>query len=1124
MEKNAHLLPLLSSWQNQLAHWVRLSSWQNQLAHWPQSVLLVIFLCVLPLSLRAQRDWEDQSILHRHREPARAAFFGYGSVPGDRQLSLDGRWRFHWSPTPDGVPEGFSEAAFDDSQWELFPVPGDWEMPSNGGHGTPIYCSSGYTFKIDPPRVMGEPRKDYTAFTERNPTGVYRRTFTIPNEWQGMEVYLRLGAVSSAYYVWVNGQLVGYSQGAMEPAEFRITDFLTAPTNLPPKGEAMEPKAPAAASIPLGGRLVGAAHQLTLQVFKYCDGSYLEDQDMWRIAGIHRSVTLFATPRIRIRDVGVRTLLDSCHRDAQLIIHPELEVQPGQRGDGYRVEARLYDADGHEVRMEGTTEADAATMLNLDHRAAIMNDRTPQRGYPKWGWMTATVKNPRKWTAENPHLYTLRLALIDSLGTIVEQVRQRVGFRSLRIDDQGRFLVNGLPVRLRGVNRHEMDPLLGHVMTEERMRQDILLMKQANINAVRTCHYPNTERWYELCDSLGLYVMDEADIEEHGLRGQLASDPTWAAAWMDRTQRLVIRDRNHPCVVFWSLGNEAGWGPNFAMTAAWVHEYDPTRFVHYEGAQGNSDLPPFTDPASVDVISRFYPRTQDEYLNPGVADSNMERPENARWERLLSIARQAPTNLPPRGRLAATEFSDSEASPSGGGWWGLRPVLTSEYAHAMGNALGNLQEYWDEIYSHPRMLGGFIWEWADEGIFVTRPDGKRMTAYGGDFGDKPNLKAFCVKGIVSSDRQPTPKYWEVKQVYAPLRFSLASATTSTTPQVITHLLDSTCTLTDYDIHHKVHDGLLDVWATLRHDKSWAKAGHEVCREQFGLTLASGVRNSPNGSDSQSERLGLPVRTVRTDTVPRYDVRLYRAPTDNDRGFGNWIAKDWQRQGLDRLRDSLVSVRHTPVDGGLSVDSTVTYLTIGGSVTVNYKTTPLPDGRLDLCVTFTPQGSLPPLPCLGITLTLPRSLRHLRYFGRGPWDNYPDRHASTYINLWESTVGEQYVHYPRPQDSGNHDDTRWVELTDDDGHGIRVEAADSTFAFSALPYSTEHIGQTAHDCDLVEDSDHVFLHLNCAVLGLGNSSCGPGVLRKYAIPQTAHTLHVILSFVGIGKQQFLTTEK
>ena len=700
-------------------------------------------------------------------------------------------------------------------------------------------------------------------------------------------------------------------------------------------------------------------------------------------------------------------------------------------------------------------------MLNLDHRAAIMNDRTPQRGYAKWGWLTAKVEKPRKWTAESPYLYTLHLALVDSTGHAIEQLTQRVGFRQLEIRN-GQLMVNGVPVRLRGVNRHEMDPLTGHVMSEERMLQDILLMKRANINAVRTCHYPNTERWYDLCDSLGLYVMNEADIEEHGLRGQLAGDPSWAAAWLDRTQRLVVRDRNHPCVVFWSLGNEAGWGPNFAMTAAWVHEYDPTRFVHYEGAQGGGEGIQRLDPAGVDVISRFYPRTQDDYLNPGVADTNMERPENARWERLLSIAR---------------DTSDT------------RPVLTSEYAHAMGNALGNFQDYWDEIYSHPRMLGGFIWEWADEGIFVDRPDGKRMVAYGGDFGDVPNLKAFCVKGIVSSDRQPTPKYWEVKQVYSPLRFKLEDG------KAVPYLTDSTCSLDAYDIHQETHDGLIDVYATLRHSAPWADAGYEVCRYQFysGVPVAPKVSSVPTAPDSP---------------LPPISPHLFRAPTDNDRGFGNWIAKDWKRQQLDQLRDSVVS--GSPADAHY----VVAHCTANGHVLTTYDIGRLNDGAIDLTVSFEPRGDLPPLPCLGITLKLPRQLRHLSYFGRGPRDNYPDRHASTTINTWHSTVDEQYVHYPRPQDSGNHDDTYWLELTDDEGNGWCVSAMDNRpISFSALPYSVGHLCETAHDCDLVTDPDYVYLNLDCAVMGLGNSSCGPGVLKKYAIAPGTHTLHVRLTPIG-----------
>ena len=879
-----------------------------------------------------RRDWEDTGVQQRNREPARAAFFPFLQKPGDRQLSLDGMWRFHWAPTPDKLPDNFFQTDFDDSQWAFFPVPADWEM---NGYGTPIYSSSGYTFKIDPPRVIGEPKQDYTTYVERNPTSIYRRTFTIPDDWKDHEVYIRFGAVSSAFYLWVNGNLAGYSQGSMEPAEFRITPYL-----------------------------ISRSNQLSLQVFKYCDGSYLEDQDMWRLAGIHRSVTLFATPKIRIRDIGIRTILDKNYQDAQLIIHPELEAQPGQRGDGFRMEARLYDDTGNMV-LDSVLNVDVATMLNLDHKAAIINDRTPQRGYPKWGWLQATVQNPHKWTAETPYLYTLRIALTDSVGQIIEQIEQKVGFRSLEIKD-GRLLVNGTPIRLRGVNRHEMDPHLGHVMTEERMLQDITLMKQAHINAVRTAHYPNTERWYELCDSLGLYVMDEADIEEHGLRGQLASDPAWASAWIDRTQRLVIRDRNHPSVIFWSLGNESGWGSNFAMTAAWIHEYDPTRFVHYEGAQGSPD------PLSVDVISRFYPRLQDDYLNPGIPEgSDQERAENARWERLLSIAR---------------DTTDT------------RPILASEYAHAVGNALGNFKEYWDEINSHPRMLGGFIWDWADQGIIK---DGKVL--YGGDFGDKPNLKAFCLNGIVMSDRTLTPKYYEVQAVYGGERL-------------------------------------------------------EVRGERA---------EKPRLSNKTSLTSHLSLLTS------KIQPQVFRAPTDNDKSFGNWLAKDWQRCGLDTLTIPMT----TEQDGN------------------------------EFTFTFTIPDGLPELPRLGIVIELPREYEQLTWYGRGPWDNYPDRKTSCPVGLWRSTVSEQYVHYPRPQDSGNHEDCTMIELKTKRGKTLRIETIDEPFSFSALPYSAQYIASKTHDYEL-EDQGKTYLSIDCAVMGLGNSSCGPGVLRKYSIDKTKqHQLRI-----------------
>ena len=1025
--------------------------------------VIIASAVVLCLNANAQQhDWENQYVLQKNRMPARAAFIPYLSQNGDMQMSLNGEWKFNWTKTPDEQPQDFFNTSFDDSGWKTFPVPGDWEM---NGFGTPIYSSSGYTFKIDPPFVMKEPKKNYTAYVERNPTGCYRRTFSVPTEWKGKEVFVRFGAVSSAFYLYVNGLEVGYSQGSMEPAEFRITPYLKDGQN-----------------------------QIALKVMKYSDGSYLEDQDMWRIAGIHRGIELYATPKIRIADFGVRTLLDKDYKDAELVIDPKLAVFDSERGTGYRITAMLYDATGKAVTDTALWQS-AAPMLNLDKKGKILNQRNPQRGYAPYGWLKTTIKNPYKWDAEHPYLYTLKLALVDSTGNAVERAETKIGFRSVEIKD-GMMLVNGKQVRLRGVNRHEMDPETGHVMTEKRMIEDIKLLKQCNINAVRTCHYPNTERWYELCDEYGIYLMDETDLEEHGLRGTLASDPTWAAAFIDRTQRMVMRDRNHASVVFWSLGNESGWGPNFAMTSAWIHEYDPTRPVHYEGAQG----PDNKDPESVDVISRFYPRVQGEYLNPGVKDNNMERPENARWERLLSIARKTNDN---------------------------RPVLTSEYAHAMGNALGNFKDYWDEIYSHKRMLGGFIWEWADEGIFKRRSDGKLMVAYGGDFGDVPNLKAFCVKGIVSSDRKPTPKYFEVKQVYAPMALKLNGYkldvvlrdnmvdmqnyrllyTITENGKVIKkgEIKDLTVPSVKYNADADVR---LNISVQLKSDTKWAKAGFEVRHEQFAINdkLSSAFKPAALKTGRQAD-----VKAAE-EWFNAVKPHFYRAPMDNDKGFGNWIAKDWKNNRLDN--PEVVTVK--PLSSKRNADGTVTVAVtqecryVNGKITADYLYTMDAYGSVDFKAVYTPEGQLPPLPCVGNTFVLDKDMTQLSWYGRGLQDSYVDRLEATSIGRWTSSVPQEYVHYPRPQSSGNHEQTVTLSLTTAKGKGYTVTTADGKpFSFSALPYSEAQLSTVAHDCDL-QAEDNVYLNIDARMMGLGNSSCGPGVLTKYSVPQEPHTLHLMFT--------------
>lgn len=1074
-------------------------------------IYTLLFGLLLPIQPSAQtvHDWENHHVLQINREPARAAFTPFHAQKGDCSICLNGTWKFRWTPVPDERIVEFYQTDFNDKDWVGFPVPANWEV---NGYGTPIYVSAGYPFKIDPPRVMGEPKVDYTTYKERNPVGQYRRSFQLPAGWEARgQTFLRFEGVMSAFYVWINGERVGYSQGSMEPSEFNITNYLHAGEN-----------------------------QIALEVYRYSDGSYLEDQDFWRFGGIHRSIHLLHTPDIRIRDYAVRTLpVSTDYQDFILQIDPQFSVYRGMTGKGTTLQGVLKDASGREI---ATLKGDVEDILDLEHKAGRMNEWYPQRGPRKLGRMSATIKSPKRWTAETPYLYKLHLALLTAEGEVIEQVEQSVGFRSVEIRN-GQLLVNGAPVRFRGVNHHEHDPRTARVMSEERMLQDILLMKQANINAVRTSHYPNVSRWYELCDSLGLYVMDEADIEEHGLRGTLASTPDWHAAFLDRAVRMAERDKNHPSIVMWSMGNESGYGPNFAAISAWLHDFDPTRPVHYEGAQGAGGEP---DPKTVDVISRFYTRVKQEYLNPGIAEGeDKERAENARWERLLEIAERTNDN---------------------------RPVMTSEYAHSMGNALGNFKEYWDEIYSNPRMLGGFIWDWVDQGIYKTLPDGRIMVAYGGDFGDKPNLKAFCFNGLLMSDRETTPKYWEVKKVYSPVELRVESGELRVTNRNHhTDLSQYRCLWTlSIDGKQKdqgeitlpevapgesetiplpvsiagkkasakaTSDLRLTISFILKRDALWAKAGHEVAWEQFCIQesalLSSKLENrgrlkvradeehlsiSGSGFSIQWEKNvtgsltsltyhGKEMLAHPADFPLQPVTQAFRAPTDNDKSFGNWLAKDWSLHQMDNPRISLDSFKHeVREDGAVIVRIQTRNRYKEGMIVTKFLYTILSDGTIDLKTTFQPQGILPELPRLGIAFCLSSDYNTFIWQGRGPQDNYPDRKTSAAVGLWKRSVADQYVHYPRPQDSGNKEEVRRLMLTDRHGKGIRVDAVEDVFSASALHYTAQDLYKETHDCNL-KPRPEVILSLDAAVLGLGNSSCGPGVLKKYAIDKKEHTLHI-----------------
>jgi beta-galactosidase len=1042
--------------------------------HWIAGLFLVNLLAGGRLCAADPPDWENEQVVHINTEAPRATFVPFPdanmALTGDRNSSaffrsLDGAWKFNWVPRPEDRPTNFFQTDFDDSAWKTIDVPSNWEMK---GYGVPIYLGSGYPFKMDPPRVTDEPPTNWTAFAQRNPVGSYRRAFELPADWSGRRMFIHFDGVESAFYLWVNGRRVGYSQDSRTPAEFDLTDYLQTGNN-----------------------------QVAVEVYRWSDGSYLEDQDKWRMSGIFRPVYLYSTAHARIRDFAVRTELDSNYCDATLQIKPELAADAGHSLTNWTVRAQLYDADGKAV-FANELSHDAAEILNPNYSAKVLDDRMPQRGQPKFAWLEGTVKNPAQWTAETPNLYTLVLTLCDAEDKVVEADRCQVGFRKIEIRD-GRFLVNGRPIRLRGVNRHEIDPDTGQALSTERMVQDITLMKQANINAVRTCHYPDDPRWYDLCDRYGIYVLDEANICTHGTRGFLVNDPRWHNAFLDRAIRLAERDKNHPSVIIWSMGNESGYGPNFAAISGWLHAFDPTRPVHYEGAQGKP-----ADPPTVDIIGRFYPRlTMEAYVKP-------DAPWNTRWDKLLEMAQRTNDN---------------------------RPVLATEYAHAMGNAVGNLQEYWDEIYSNPRMLGGFIWEWVDQGLHRTAPDGTVFTALGGDFGDVPNHGGFCIKGLIFGDRTVQPKYWEVKKVYQPVLIEPVSLKPGKVVVKVTNR-NFFSNLSEYEVRWLVtSDGVVlqsgvlnpvagapgkpvevkipvekipdpkpdsDYWLRLsfqsRTNSLWAPAGHEIAWEQMPLAVPGSRGRAPHQSgNSQSSPLrkiddgdttriegakftvtfsraagtltslvydGREMLAPATDGLAGPVLQVWRAPTDNDKGFGNWLARDWRQAGLDHVErqvDSFAVTQPKPNEVRVAVVATSTAL--GGTFIHQATWTVHGDGSLDMDNEFKPSGNLPPLPRIGVVMRVASPLENLRWYGRGPWENYSDRKRSADMGIWSGTVSGQYVPYVKPQETGNKEDVRWLTLTDTNGTGLLVAAEGKPMAMSAIHFTAADLAVVRHNYEL-----------------------------------------------------------
>lgn len=1040
-------------------------------------IFALLFFCTGASLNKEIPDWENPLMFNQNKVKPHATFISYPDTSflfeNNRKdspfyLSMNGPWKFYWAEKPSDCPEGFYEDDFDTVSWEEIEVPSNWELQ---GYGIPIYVNSSYewTKNPEPPHVP----HDY------NPVGCYKRSFVIPEEWSGRRVFIHFGAVKSAFYIWINGKKVGYSQGSKTPAEWDITDFLR-------QGE----------------------NTVSLKVFRWSDGSYLECQDFWRISGIERDVYLYSTPQIRIRDFFCRTDLDENYKDATLEVEVELQNHPEQKSKKpYFLEIILFDPQRKEV-LRTRKEVDFG-----EKKTALISFSKP-------------VNSPLKWTAETPNLYTFCLNLMDQTGSILETAGCKIGFREVEIR-AGQLLVNGVPITIKGVNRHEHDEHTGHVISEESMLRDIKLMKKFNINAVRTSHYPNDPRWYELCDLYGLYLIDEANIESHGMgygERSLAKNPEWKEAHLDRIIRMVERDKNHPSVIIWSMGNEAGDGANFIVASKWIHQRDKTRPVHYERAEERSH---------VDIVSPMYP-----------------------WPYLEAYGRKVQD----------------------------RPLIMCEYSHAMGNSNGNLREYWEIIERYDHLQGGFIWDWVDQGIAQTDEKGRKYWAYGGDFGpdNVPSDSNFCINGLVSPDRTPHPALWEVKKIYQPTKIKPVPFSKN---QIRVSNKHDFINLNRFDIHWKIiaegkesasgiienpdippHQSriytldipffkvepqmeyVLNLSVRKKEADDLIASGHEIACEQFILPF--GKKTIPESHEkSQLLKIKEDVEKITVAGTGFFltwskssgiissfvhqgkelflagpQPNFWRPPTDND--FGNGMPRRcdvWRKAG-DSITAAGISIEENK---GKLVKITVEQVL--GETGSRLKTvyTVLPEATTVIENSFIPgKKKLPELPRLGMKMKLPEDYSQVKWYGRGPHENYWDRKESALLGVYSAPVEDLYFPYVSPQENGHRCDVRWLALTDKEGHGILI-AGMPDFGFSALPFTIEDLTREVRGdkhLNAIELRDFVELNIDYRQMGVGgDNSWGAFPHAQYCLPSRPYNWKFALIPLTKGKDPRLESK-
>ena len=1018
--------------------------------------------------------WELPETSEVNRLPARAPL-----PTEDRWTrSLDGNWEFLLVHHPSAAPTRWAEPRRGGRGWRTIEVPGCWTRQDTGD--LPHYTNVQMPWALEPPATPAE-----------NPTGLYRTTFRLPRGWASRRTVLHLGGAESVAVVHCNGEFVGMGKDSRLASEFDLTD-----------------------------RLVKGDNTLAVMVVRYSDATWIEDQDHWWHAGLHRSVALRSESQVHLADVATTADYDPTTGAGSLTVTAEIGGDPGE---GWTTVTRLLDSRKRRAGRGAVTSRVRARRSGFGMDAFLAS----------WGYEgnrsrteidLATVE---PWSAESPTRYRLEIRLVDPGGRTIDSTELRIGFRRVEVRDR-RLLVNGQPVLINGVNRHDHHPETGKTQTFEEIRADLVTMLRHNINAVRTAHYPNDPALLDLCDELGLYVIDEANVESHGRQDSLCHDVRYHGAIVNRVQRMVLRDRNHPSVIGWSLGNEAGHGAAHDAAAAWVRAVDPTRFVQYEGS----------------LLTRVKKGEGTTAQRHTVAPTASER--------LVSDI-----VCPMYSEISLIEEWADWAETTGGD---DRPMILCEYSHAMGNSNGSLADYWRAFETHPALQGGFIWDWKDQGLAETDADGRFYWAYGGHFGDEPNDANFCINGLVGPDGEPHPALAEVAWCGRPVRVTAVSGKRIRVHnhRWFTDLADLTCTWEVAVDGEVVERGTLDLPAiaarssavvtvprstgrrrgaeaflTLRFrlasTTTWARRGHVVSTEQLPLPVtapksAPARRNRPvtvtnGGATITGGPLTLHVdkdaacvtalmlhgRPVVTGPI---EATLWRAPTDNDGVAQGWMSgvsgvrNHWLEWGLDRLRIEPKGTSVSATDDGVRL---VLRRELHGSAhhaTHRSVVTVLADGRVRFDETITVPSAWTDLPRVGLTMPVHARFEGLRWFGLGPEETYPDRKAAATVGRWRSSIADQYHPYVVPQEHGHHTETRWFELQD--GRDRLRFRANDPFGFSARRHTDAALTAATILAEL-DPGDHVEVHVDAAVRGLGTAACGPDVLADHRVGPGIHRL-------------------